>query len=91
MDLADLHEMVPAAQEEDLLEEVEHERWQAESADRLAAVWPDDDPSTGEAPTVGPDSAADPVQEPPLRPGQVLGLVEHVLGAQVIAVRSSPR
>ena len=72
MELESLYEAVPAAQEEDLLDEVaEERRW----ASALLAL--DEDPAP-------PQDEPDPDDEPPLRPGQVLGLLEHQLGAVVL-------
>lgn len=88
MDLADLHARVPAAQEEDLLEEVVRERRFAESVGRLAEAGLTDDEVTGD-PQPDRALAPNPEQDPPLRPGQVLGLLEHLLGAQVITVHRS--
>lgn len=62
MELPDLYRVVPAAEEEDLFEQVQRER----DAEEV----PDDDAPVEE--------------EAPLRPGQVLGLLEHRLGAQVV-------
>ena len=73
MDLDDLYEAVPAAQEEDLLDELVHERQQA----ALRRWLGDDEPEPV-------DATAGEADEPPLRPGQVLGLLEHQLGAVVL-------
>ena len=97
MDLDDLHARVPAAQEEDLLEEVARERAAAERAAYDAELARVGDLLTGELGELGeeaPGTAAesDSWDEPPLRFGQVLGLVEHVLGAVVLDVhRPAPR
>lgn len=102
MDLDDLHACVPAAQEEDLLEELALERAAAERAaydaefgrvgDLLLGAFrepgvPGLPGEPGDEPP-GTDVESDAWDEPPLRTGQVLGLVEHVLGARVIAVHS---
>ncbi len=76
MELDDLYDAVPAAQEEDLLDELVQERRHSETSAWLVALGVDE-----------PEPAADelPVDEaPPLRPGQVLGLLEHQLGAVVL-------
>ena len=70
-----------------------HERRVTESAAWFHEPWPAGDPLMGEPPMdLAPE--AGPLPEPPLRPGQILGLVEQVLGARVIAVHrpaSRPR
>lgn len=97
MDLDDLHGLVPAAQAEDLLEQLASDRVDAERAAYDAERGWAGDRETGEPaePAPGTSTAGDCSDEPPpLRSGQVLGLVEHVLGARVIAVHrpaSRPR
>ena len=89
MDLDELHALVPAAQEEDLLGQLARDRVDAECEAYLMERGWDGDRGSGEPaePAPGTSTAGDCSDEPPpLRSGQVLGLVEHVLGARVIAV-----
>ena len=89
MDLDELHALVPAAQEEDLLEQLARDRVDAErEAYLMERGWEGDrEPGESGEPAPGTSTAGDCSDEPPpLRIGQVLGLVEHVLGARVIAV-----
>ena len=78
MELPDLYAAVPAAEEEDLLEEVARERGSAEPPDA------DEQPAAEDA----PDAPADP--EPGFPLPQVLGLLEHRLGAQVLPPEPPP-
>lgn len=103
MDLASLHAAVPAAEEEDLLEQVAVEAWTRDRDALLdaldgarflappAPVAPDAvlsdvaltvDPAPA---TPAPDETPDPLSD-----GQVLGLVEHLLGAEVVSVELDP-
>ena len=82
-----LHDMVPAALEEDLLAEVRAEAQRQEVRDLMPTWHPDHDPEATALPGSPPLPHADdePLPEeqepPPPTPGQVLGLVEHQLGA----------
>lgn len=75
MELERLYEAVPAAQEEDLLEELVVERHQAQLAAWIAGMEPAEP---------APEDAPPEPEDPQLTPGQVLGLVQHQLGAVVL-------
>ena len=74
MDLERLHTVVPATEEEDLLEQVRQERLAAEAARGLGLEEPAAEP---------PRREEEPAEEPFSEP-QVLGMLEHHLGAQVL-------
>ena len=90
--LTELYALVPAAEEEDLLDELARERRTAEEAElasgwlswpsRVRPVW---DLWSGE-PTDPPEPEPEPeAPEPELPPlPQVLGLLQHRLGAHVL-------
>ena len=80
MELPDLYAVVPAAQEEDLLEEVARER--AEERVRRLLGEPDGETET-ESDT---EAEAETGSEPGYPLPQVLGLLEHELGAAVLPV-----
>lgn len=75
-----LYGLVPAAEETDLLEELTHERgrveWEAIDAE---AACPDDEDS------VEAEDAGQTDVEGVGRIGQIIGMLEHTLGAEVIA------
>ena len=73
--LAELHESVPAAEEEDLLEDLDHER-NAELFAAQRAAWSSDCSECDAEDETETDDRPE-----RLSPGQVIGLVEHMLGA----------
>jgi hypothetical protein len=86
-DLDSLFLLVPAAEEEDLLKLVDVERWRSEIESecqdaRRLDDWFDDPSPTRPRPV----DAAPPADPDVLRELQVLGLVQHRLGAEVVAV-----
>lgn len=75
-----LYDLVPGAEEVDLAEEARREREQAEAlvevlAEVLAAPDDDAEPTSDDEPTDAVD---------PLTDGQVQGMLEHLLGAEVL-------
>ena len=84
MELDALYEAVPAAQEEDLLDEVAEERRWAAVVDWLRRY---EEP--GSTPVAAEDEP-EPDDEPRLTPGQVLGLVQHRLGGVVLPSEDPP-
>lgn len=71
--LSALYAAVPAAEEEDLLEELAHDRVVARARAEVPWAFDDDEP--------GPEPPEEPDEELPPLP-QVLGLLEHRLGAR---------
>ena len=80
--LEQLYALVPAAEEEDLLDELEAEREQA-------VVDPDELPLSG-APTGEPPSEPEEPDEPVPTHWQALGVVQHHLGGTVLPPEDDP-
>lgn len=82
-----LYDLVPGAEEVDLAEEVRLEQeqaWALENAGFVEERVPAPAPETGEEPVA-------PAPDERLSDGQVQGLLEHVLGAEVIDEGDGPR
>lgn len=80
IELAELYACVPAAEEEDLLEQLaveQHEQWLLSEY----GVWMDLDPPD---PEPGPEELAVDVPEVAPTPAQALGIVQLMLGATVL-------
>ena len=100
MDLAELYARLPAAEEEDLLEQLAEERRRA-AYERDAStwlVWPASVPRTGDlwSGEATEDDEEPPAEEPepepeePLRLPVLLGLLEHQLGAVRLDAPTEP-